>query len=80
MAEHVLDARRAFSERAEEAGADGVVVRDRAVPDARGESAVHVLEVHVAHASSGVARDLQRIRPTERDVSRIEAKPVRRLL
>src|SRR5439155_2055299 len=42
VAEHILDAGYAFSKRTEEAGADRVVVGDRARAHARTERAVHV--------------------------------------
>src|SRR5437588_12911236 len=61
MREHVLDASRAFSERAEETGSDRVVVGHGSVTDASRERAVHVFEVHVAKARTGIERDLVRV-------------------
>src|SRR4051794_17943635 len=70
--EHLLDLRDTFTERTEESSAHRIVVTELAAADARPESAVYVLEMHVPHARAGVARDLQRIGPAECDVAGIE--------
>src|SRR5207302_4451442 len=57
---------------------DRVVVRQGSVADARRERAVHVFEVHVANARTGIALDLERVLTTERDVPCVEAQGVRR--
>src|SRR6266576_5146783 len=80
MPEHVPDASRAFAERTEQTLADRIVVRDRARAYARRERSIDILEVHVTHARSGVARDLQRVGATQCDVARVETERVRRAL
>src|SRR2546421_9766893 len=68
LLQHILDPRRALAERAEETSAHRIVVQEAAVAHARAQRFVHILEVHVADARSGVPRDLQRVGAAERDV------------